>query len=176
MNKVLKLLRNLVIGVWIIVSLFVTVCLLSYNDFNITVFGKNTWLIIDNDELEPEFKEGSLTIVKKQSDSKIEIGDKVFFYNDKTASQFLINVAEITDKDVRNGGEAVYQIDDYVTTSEYIIGKADEAKVIENLGTILGIFESRWGFLFLVVLPTLFAVVYEVVMVIDESKKKKKEA
>ena len=176
MDKVLKLLRNLVIGIWIIVSIFVTICLLSYNDFNITVLGKNTLLIMDNDELEPEYKEGALIIVKRQSNSKINIGDKVFFYNDSNSIEYLINIGEITDKEQVTNKETTFKIEDLLVSSEFVIGKADEVKVMNHMGTILGIFLSRWGFLFLVVLPTLFAVVYEVIMVVEEAKKKRKEA
>ena len=52
-------------------------------------------------------------------------------------------------------------------SGEDIIGKADGAKVMHHAGTFLGIFTSRWGFMFLVIFPTLFAIIYEIMMIID---------
>ena len=38
---------------------------------------------------------------------------------------------------------------------------------MHHAGTFLGIFTSRWGFMFLVIFPTLFAIIYEIMMIID---------
>ena len=98
MKYLIKVIKDLFIGAWIIVAIFVTVCLLSYNEFNIPVFGKTTLLVIDNDELEPEFNEGDLLIIKRESNKKINAGDRVFFYNGNKANEYLINIGEVTDK------------------------------------------------------------------------------
>ena len=58
-------------------AIFVTVCLLSYNEFKVTTFGKTSLLIVDSDEMEPEFLEGDLLVLKRNSDNKINVGDRV---------------------------------------------------------------------------------------------------
>ena len=63
---------------------------------------------------------------------------------------------------------------DNKVSGEYVIGKQDTAKVYHGLGTVLGILTSKWGFLFLIILPTLFAIVYEIMMIIELVKENKK--
>ena len=43
------------------------------------------------------------------------------------------------------------------------------------VGAVLNIFSSKWGFMFLVIFPTLFALVYEIYSVVEEAKRIKKE-
>ena len=174
MEKFVKFLRNLLIGVWIIVALFVTVCLLSYNDFNVTVLGKTTLLVIDNDELSPAYNDRDLVLIKRTTDSKIEVGDKVFFYNGDNALEYVINIEEIAEKEVVNPKETTYKIKDALISGNYVIGRTEDAKVIPNLGLALNIFTSQWGFMFLVILPTLFALVYEIITIVNEVKAAKK--
>ena len=56
-----------------------------------------------------------------------------------------------------------------------MIGKANGAVVYHGFGLVLSIFESRWGFMFLVIFPTIFAIVYEVYSIIEEAKNNKDE-
>jgi len=176
MNLVLKILKNIVIGVWIIAAIFVTICLLSYNEYNITVINKNSFLIIENDELEPKFKEGELVIVKRESDKKINVGDEIFFYNGNKTNEFLINVGKVTGKKEVTSIETTYEVEGQAVSGSYVIGKVDGAKIMPKMGTVLNIVESRWGFMFLIILPTLFATVYEISIIVEDVKKERKEA
>jgi hypothetical protein len=56
-----------------------------------------------------------------------------------------------------------------------MIGLANGSIVYHKWGKLLSIFESRWGFMFLVILPTLFALVYEIYAIIEEAKEAKRE-
>ena len=47
-------------------------------------------------------------------------------------------------------------------SGEYILGPANTAEIIPKVGTILGILQSKWGFLFLIVLPALLACVNQI--------------
>ena len=55
MKKIGSFIWDIVIGVWLVLAIFVTICLLSYNKFGVSTFGKTTLLIIDSDEMEPNF-------------------------------------------------------------------------------------------------------------------------
>ena len=70
-----------------------------------------------------------------------------------------------------------YLIDDgeYEISDEYVIGPTSTATVMPNVGTVLGIIESRWGFLFLIVLPALIAFVNQIMVVATGIKQAKKE-
>lgn len=171
-KKLGNLLIDIVITVWFLVAIFVTVCLLSYNEFKVTTFGKYSLLIIDSDELEPDFLEGDLLVVKRNADNKINVGDKVFYYNSMMDSSVLIFSDTVQLKTPVTKTETTYTLDGEMVSGEYIIGKIDTAKSYHKLGRILGIFTSKWGFMFLVIFPTLFAIMYEIAMIIELSKDK----
>lgn len=170
MEKIKSFLIDALIVVWFLVAIFVTICLLSYNDFGVTVFGKNTLLIIDSDELEPDFMEGDLVVIKRNSDNKIDIGDDVFYYNSAMDSQVLVYHGKVQDKEDVTKSETTFVIDGSKVSGTYVIGKMDNSKVYHNFGKILGVFTSKWGFMFLIIFPTLFAIVYEIMMIVDLSK------
>lgn len=174
-KKIGNILLNIVISIWFLVAIFVTVCLLSYNEFKVTTFGTNSFLIIDSDEMEPDFLEGDLLIVKRNADNKIDIGDKVFYYNSFMDSAVLIYMDTVQDKHPISKGEVTYVLDGERVSGEYIIGKADTAKAYHKVGTVLGILTSKWGFMFLIIFPTLFAIMYEIAMIIEMNREKEED-
>ena len=167
MKAIGNFLLDIVIGVWLIVAIFVTVCLLSYNEFKVSTFGSTSLLIMDDDSMEPTFKEGDLVIVKRNSDSKINVGDQVFYYNSSMDSNVWIYLDTVQEKTPITRDETSYTLAGKTVSGEYVIGKAEGSKVMHHAGTFLGIFTSRWGFMFLVIFPTLFAIIYEIMMIID---------
>lgn len=174
MKNIGRILFDIIVCIWLVVAIFVTVCLLSYNEFKVSVFGKNTLLIIDSDEMEPEFMEGDLLIVKRNSDNKINIGDQVFYYNSAKDSNVLIYKDDVEEKQEITKDETTYTLDGNRVSGQYIIGKADTAKAYHKLGMVLQVFTSKWGFMFLVIFPTLFAIIYEILMIVDTAKNEKK--
>lgn len=164
---------NIVLIIYAIIAIFVTVCLLSFNKYKVTEFGDNSWILVTNDELGTDYNKGDLVIVNKNGN--IEIGDKIFFYN--TYSQEMdVTLAAVTNKEVITPAEITYTLEgDYQLSSQYVIGPASNAKAIGTVGSILNVLESRWGFLFLIVLPALLAFLYEIAVVISEVKDIKNE-
>jgi len=175
MKKIGKFLLEILIGCWFVVAIFVTVCLLSYNSFNVTTLGKNSLIIIDSDEMEPNYLEGDLVVVKRNSDSKINIGDEVFYYNAAKNSNVLVLYNSVQEKEAITKTETTYTIDGEKVSGQYVIGKADSAKVYHKLGTILSVLTSQWGFMFLIIFPTLFAIIYEIMMIVALAKNKTNE-
>lgn len=173
MKKIGSIVLDILVGIWFIIAIFVTVCLLSYNDFKVTTFGKHSLIIVDSDEMEPKYLEGDLLIVKKNSNNKINVGDTVFYYNAAMNSSVLIFMDEVQQKEEITKTETTFTIDNEMVSSEYIIGKTETTKVIHKAGAILGILSSKWGFMFLVIFPTLFAIIYEIMMILELSRKKK---
>ncbi len=171
MKQLKKILINIVIALWFLVAFFSTICLLSLNEFGTTVLGKNTLLIIDNDELEPRYTEGDLLVVKRKSDSKLEVGNEVFYYNTAMNTKTLVFLGKIEKKDEPARSDVTYHINDEKVSSEYVIGDTDSVKIYHNMGTVLGAITSKWGFLFFILFPMLFAIIYEVMMIIDSGKK-----
>lgn len=163
-----KVVKNVLIVVYAILAIALTVCLLSFNDYRVSEIGGYALLIIDNGELSPNFEKGDLVLVDE--DKKIDLGDEVFFYN-TYEKEISISKAKITNVEEITKTEKTYTLEgDKDISSEYIIGNAKDVTKISKLGAILNVLESKWGFLFLIVLPALLAFLYELLEFIEEIK------
>lgn len=181
LKNVWEFVKNFVIIAYILLIIFVTICLLSFNEYKVTEFGKNTIIPIIDEDLEPDYTVGDLVIVEKGKLSRVDVGDVVFFY--RTISGITtINYAKITKSEMVTDTEFTYTVEgDYKFSSSYFIGEAENATVIPKVGKVLSVLESKWGFLFLGVFPSLVAFLYTLHYVIvevqenKEAEKKKKK-
>ena len=168
-----KFIRNVIIILYAAMAIGVTICLLSYNEYKISEFGNSSLVIIDNNELAPDFKKGDLLILDKSE--KIKVGDRIFFYNTylkdvSVSSTTVIDITEISPS------QKTYVLEgDQPLSSDFVIGRAETATRIEKLGGILGVIESKWGFLILIVVPSLMAFLYEIVEIVIEIKNNKED-
>lgn len=168
-----KIISNGLFIIYVAIAIFVTVCLLSYNEFKVTEFGDYSLVIISDEGLEPDFNKGDLVIVNKKS--KIITGRKAFFYNTYDR-QIEIKLGTIEAFEIVTNKETTYTLEgERKISSQYVLGPAETAEVIPGVGTVLGILESKWGFLFLIVLPSLLAFIYQISVVIAELKKSNDE-
>jgi hypothetical protein len=175
MKKILSFLKGLLISVWVLIAIVSTICLISYNDFSVSEIGNYSIFIIDNDRLEPDFKEHDLVIIKKVSEGKYKVGEKAFYYLTNPQDKVYINYGEITTITEEAHAEDSYYFGKDIASHSKMIGKANGAIVYHGWGLVLSIFESRWGFMFLVIFPTIFAIVYEVYSIIEEARNMKDE-
>lgn len=170
MKKVLKIFMIIFGIIYAGIALILTVCLLNYNDYNITEIGDKTLIIVRDEELKPDFEKGDLVIVTKNKNEDIKIGDKIFFY-DTYKNQISVNLGNIINKDVINEEEVTYTMNgNYPLSSEYVIGKSSTSNRYKNIGSILAVLESRFGFLFIIIFPILILFIYEIYAVIIELK------
>jgi len=170
MKAILKILLTVFIVLYLGVEIFVTVCLLNYNDQNITVFGNDSLVILDSD-LSQEYKKGDLLIVNRGKGGEVKPDDFIFFYN--PAEPGVVNFAQVN-KVIDSNGYYTYVIgNEYNVYYDYYVGK--EKKVYSGVGTVLKVLESRWGFLLLIILPTMIAVIVELYAIIIEVIELKKE-
>lgn len=168
MKKIYNFVKDFIIIVYILVIIFVTICLLSYNDYGLTVLDGNTWIPVIDEDLEPNYTVGDLLIVEKNKLSNIREGDTVFFYR-TVSGEVTINFAKITSVEYVSQDEYTFTVEgDYKFSSDNLIGKVDTAKVIPKIGAILGVLESKYGFLFLGVFPSLIAFLYTLYTLILE--------
>lgn len=157
--------------IYSIIAIGVTVLLLSFNDYNCSEIGGYTVYIVKDDALEPEYKQGSILLVKSTSDKHLQVGDELFFYKVINSTEFEF-VSRTLEAKKQQGRHTVYQVseeENYDAT--YLIGKADDTVVIEGpWGTILSILESKWGYLFCIVVVSLLLFLQEVFDLIIELK------
>lgn len=168
MKKILKILFGIFVTLYLVVAVFLTVCLLSFNDYKISVIGNKSLVILDDNTLEPEYKKGSLLVIEKNKNDDIKVNDEIFFYN-TYKSQVVVNKSRVDKTQKITDNETTFTVNKkYEISSEYVIGKTDTTKVIENVGSVLGFLESKWGFLIVIVFPLSLLFVYEIYAVIKE--------
>lgn len=173
--KVLKWILGILLVPYIIIAVFVTACLMCYNDYNITEFKDYSLLIVEDDSLLPTFEKGSLLVVKKNKFEEVKNNDYAFFY-DTYDNQVHVSLGKIISKRRVNENESTYVIEgNYDLSSEYFIGKADTTTIYKGLGNILSVLESRYGFLFIVVLPILVLFIYEIYAIVKEIRNPEEE-
>lgn len=171
MSKILRFFFWLIVSVLLIIDVFVTVYLLNYNKYNVSQFGKNSILIMD-EELD-KFKSGDLLVVNKNKNEDIKVGDYIFFYDIKSKEN-IVNYGKVNSTYKVNEKETTYTMsDNFPLSSEYVIGKGETAVVISELGAILSVIASRWGFLFLVIFPIAILFIVQIYLFIVELGKVK---
>ena len=90
MKKVLKIIGIILISIYSIMAIALTICLLNYNKFKITVLNDKSLIIVKDNELEPTYKKGDLIIVTKNPNKDVKKGDKVFFYMQEDEEMILL--------------------------------------------------------------------------------------
>lgn len=166
-----KTLYNIIFIIYLIIAIFVTICLLSYNKFKVSEFGDISFVIVDTNKMKPDYKKGDLLIIEKTD--VIEEGEKAFFYT-TFEKNIEVRLGEITEVEEVSESESTYTVEGKnKISSEYVLGTTDTVNVLPGVGRILGIFESKWGFLFLIVLPALVAFVNQGIVVINAIKSAK---
>ena len=174
-----RVLGTILFVIYAIIAIAVTVLLLSYNDYNNSVIGDYTVYIVKDDSLEPEYKQGSILLIKETNDRNVQVGDKIFMYKVLNSSEYEVVNTTLQGK-TQQGNHVVYLVDnDERYANEYFIGKVDDTIVIEGWGYILNLLESRWGYLFCIVVVSLLLFlqeVFELVMEIKYLNKQKKKS
>lgn len=153
-----------------IVAITVTVLLLSYNEYNCSQLGGYTVYLVNDDSLEPDYNQGSILLIKETSDKHIQVGDELFFYKVINSQEYEFVNRTLKDK-TQQGRHILYSVDgEEAYSNEYLVGKADDTVVIEGWGVLLSILESKWGYLFCIVIVSLLLFLQEVFELIIEIK------
>ena len=164
-----KLLGNIIVIFYVVVAIFTTICLLNFNEYKVSEFGDKTLVIIDKDEEGINYKKGDLVIVGKEGYTEANAGDTLFFYDNNG-----IKIAEIQKKNDFGEAGVTFTIDgNFQVVKEDVIGTSNNVKTISKVGTVLSILQSKWGFLFLIVFPSLLAFLHEIYEFILEMTNKK---
>lgn len=168
-----KAILNTIFVIYVVIAVFITVCLLSYNQFKVTEFGNYSLVIISDNEMVPDFNKGDLVIVDKSQ--KVLPGDKAFFYN-TYGRQIEVKLGEVVDLEKITETESTYTFEgEHKVSSEYVLGSKNYVSVIPGIGAVLSVLESKWGFLFLIVLPALLAFFYQITVVIADMRNSKND-
>lgn len=172
LKAMLKILLTVFAVLYVGVAIFVTVCLLNFNEQRITEIG-NTSIVIVDEEFSSEYKKGDLLFIVKDKEeaAKVVSGSNIFFYN--PSENDVVNYAEVKEVKEVNGYYNFILGNGYTVYYDYYVGT--NPKAFKGLGSVLSVLESQFGFLALIILPTLIAIIFEVYAIILEVIELKKE-
>ena len=168
--KIIQAIKKIIISIVLIVffafTITMTVLLLNFNKFGVTQFDETSLLIIKKSFSSETYKRGSLVFVESKNIGDYKEGEEVFVYHLDGHGGVNIQLGIV--------GQ-VFPDDDAITftnggtySSEFIMGSG--TKIYPNLGRFLSIIESKWGFLFIVLVPNFFLFVYQLYSLIVEIK------
>lgn len=143
-----------------------TILLLNFNDYGVTQFDNKSFIIIGDEISSENYKKGDLVVVEKNKMENLQIGQEIFAYKVDAKGNVNIDLGKIGN---------LYPEEDVVSfenganySMEFVAGTPN--KVYNEIGTYLSIIESKWGFLFIVLVPSFLIFVYQVYSLIVEIK------
>lgn len=168
--KVLKVIRNVVLGILLVAffafAIAMTVLLLNRNKYGVTEFDKTTMIMVNDEISSDNYKKGDLVLVEKRKLENIELGDEIFVYKTEKNGGVSIDVGIIGE--VYLDDEAVAFENGATYSEEFVVGEA--GKIYADVGTYLSVVLSKWGFLFVILVPSLLIFIYELYAIVVEVK------
>ena len=170
LKKILEAIKSFIIGVigciFFAFAISITVLLLNYNKYGLTQFGNTTLVIISDFITSDTFEKGDLVFVKSKKINDLQLGEEIFVYRIINNHKVIVEVGKVGQVYPEENAVAFENGD--IFSSEFIIGTSD--KIYDKIGTYLSIVESKWGFLFIVLVPCLLIFIYEIYALIVEIK------
>lgn len=175
MEKVFKGIKSaisfVVFVIYFVFALFMTLLLLNYNEYGVTQFGDKSFVLVSSKISNDQYKKGDLVIAEHTKISDYKVGDYVFTYRigaDRVPTIQLGKIGNVYPEE-----DAISFENGETYSSEFIAGKP--VKQYEKVGGFLSLVESKWGFLFIVLIPVFLIFIYEVYALIIEIKYGKDE-
>ena len=101
-------------------------------------------------------------------------GRDVFYYTTEDR-KVVIETAKVNNIEKVTESQKTYELEGKLKiSSDYVIGSTENVEVLPKVGKILEVLESKWGFLFLIILPVLLAFIYQITIVYSDIKESNK--
>jgi len=169
MKKVLRWIFSLIGVVYFIVAIFAIICLLKKNDYGYPQFGNKVLFAVDDVIPGSNFEKGDLVILKKPKNEEVMINDTVFFY-DTEFSKNTLNIGNISNREVINEKETTFSVPGKSFSSEFLVGKLNDATRYKTVGGIIDVLLSRWGFFLIIIVPFFVMFMIEIFAIYTEIK------
>lgn len=170
MKEVLKKIKSifsLMLGVcFFAFALAMSLLLLNYNKYGLTQFGDTTLIIINGNLTSEDFKRGDLVLVESRNLDRLNVGENAFAYRVDGQGRVSIELGKIGK--VYKEENAVSFENGSTFDAEFLAGVPYKTYV--NVGKFLSVVESKWGFLFIILVPCFLIFIYEVYALIIEIK------
>jgi hypothetical protein len=173
--KALGIIKKIIVSIVLIVffafTITMTILLLNFNKFGVTQFDDTSLLIIKKGFTSETYEKGSLVVVESKEIKDYHEGEEVFVYHLDGHGGVNIQLGVVGQ--IHEDDDALTFSNGDTYSSEFIIGTGE--KIYPNLGKYLSIVESKWGFLFIILVPNFFLFVYQLYSLIVEVKYGKDE-
>lgn len=175
--KVVEAIKKFFVGllgiVFFVFALSMTILLLAYNDYGLTQFGNKTIVLMTDSIYSENYDKGDLIIVENRGFTKglgyadkIEVGDEIFAARVDAYGNVFIEIGTVGK--LYPDENAISFENGSTFDIKFVIGEA--VKSYPTIGGILSIVTSKWGFLFLVLVPCFLIFIYEIYSLIIEIK------
>ena len=167
-----KFLIILVIVVFFAFAIGMTILMLNINKYGVTQFDNLTIIPIKNKVTSKNYQKGDLVILEKREVNEIKVGDELFVYKVKKDGGVDIDFGSVGEVH-RQDGAISFENGGTYDVEKFVIGGS--TKVYEGLGKYYSVVQSKWGFLFIVLVPSFLIFVYEIFALVIEIKYGKEE-
>lgn len=175
--KVLNVIKRFFLGllgiIFFVFALAMTILLLSYNDYGLSQFGNKTLVLMTDEIYSENYKKGDLVIVENRGFTKglgyadkIEIGDELFAVRVDAYGNVNVEIGKVAELYVDENAIAFENGSTF--DLKFVLG--EKVQVYEKVASFLSIVESKWGFLFIVLVPCFLIFIYEIYSLIIEVK------
>lgn len=175
MKKALKIIKKtllIICGViFFTFAIIMTILLLYKNDFGVTQMGKTSLIIIGDEISSAKYKKGDLVLVDSKKVDKIIVDEEIFTYKLDADGKATVQVGKVGEVSATDNAIKFVNGDTY--SMKFVIGSA--TNVYSNLGLVLSLIQSKWGFLFVVLVPSFLIFIWEFYALIVEIKYGKEE-
>lgn len=160
-----KILFGVVLFFYAIIAIFVTICMLSFNEYHILETSNNYYVV--NKGMTEEFENGSIVKFSKTDKCEdLKEGEEVYYI--VSANTLLKgNVGPRTE----NMDSDALTISEHNIKCNQMLGKTNEYKVYSSWGNIIDFLTNRYIYLFVILLPTIALCVYEVYLLKNRNSK-----
>lgn len=168
--KVFKVIKKIISTILLIIffafAILMTVFALNRNKYGVTRFGDTSLVIMNSKSTSEKYKNASLLLIDLKPIEEIKVGDEIFVYvvdahGNVSIDYGNVGAVHIQEEAISFDNSATYHM-------EFVIGEV--SKVYDKIGLPLSIVQSKWGFLFIVLVPIFLIFVYQVYELIVEIK------
>ena len=168
--KILKIIQKIItwalMGIFLGFVILMAILLLNYNKYGVSEFGKTTLVIMKHKITSDTYRLGDLVLVESKELKELKAGDEVFAYNIADDGSVNINVGKIDQ--LHPEEKAFTYVNGETYSTDFLIGTGE--KVYHEVGRYLSIIQSKWGFFFMLLVPTFFIFVSQIYALIIEIK------
>lgn len=157
-----KKIVEIILVLFIIFEFMATYCLLSFDNYNVLSTKNNYYLIYNGNEL---FENGSLVKFKRIDNcTNLQEGKEVYY----NLSPDVVLKGEISKRDENMDKDAMIVSGNYIKCDRML---GNEFKEYKNIGSIINFITNKKVYFFLILLPTIGLLIYEVFLIKNNIKK-----